>query len=187
MKKNILLVLMVLVGLLLFSCSSMDDVMKGLETVEKIGSKTSTGSSSPAVDAGTSAKGIDFRKGEVLSSQQENTSLLENRFSAAKVMTPASSATQGQAEVLFGNGDKKWVAYTVPSHKADKSEMELGKMVLFMYLYSVHEDITEDNYRTKTWQFGRITSTDELFKGKVEIDGRSYFVKWVRVSDEAVE
>ncbi|MDY7029550.1 MAG: hypothetical protein SVR04_14770 [Spirochaetota bacterium] len=187
MNKSIILVLVVLASLALFSCSTLDDVMEGMETVEKISSKAPSGGSSSAMEAGTSMKGVDFRKGEVLSSWFENKSIVDNEYMPAKVMTPASDATQGQAEVLFASGEKKWVQLTVPSHKANKNELQLGQMVLFLYDYSYHEEMTEDNYRKHRWQFGRITSTDELFKGMVEIDGRSYYVKWIRVPDEPVE
>jgi len=175
------------IALVLFSCSTMDSVLKGVDTVEKIGSAASSGTSGKVLDAGTSAKGVDFRKGEVLSSLYQNSSLMDNSYSAAKVMTSASDATQGQAEVLFGNGEKKWVMHTIPSHKAGKNEMELSRIVLFIPNYSDDEELSEENYRNRAWKFGRITSTDELFKDMVEIDGRSYFVKWVRVSDQPVE
>jgi len=187
MNKTILLVLVVLVSLGLYSCSTLDDVMEGMETVEKISSKAPSGGSSSVMDAGTSMKGVDFRKGEVLSSKTEYSNPVENRYAAAKVITPASASTQGQAEVLFANGDKKWVQITIPSHKADKNELRVGQMVLFLYYDSKKEDVSEDSYRKSEWYFGRITSTDELFKGMVEIGGDSYYVKWIRVPNEPME
>ena len=184
MKKEVFPVVLVLIGLLFFSCSSMDDVMRGMDTVDRIGSKASSAS---AAVGGSSVGGVDFRKGEILSSTEENKELADNSFRAAKVITPASNSTQGQAEVLFANGDKKWVMYTLPSHKATEGELRVGDLVLYMYYTSDNEDVTEDGYRNDTWQFGRITSTDEVFKGMVEIDGRSHYIKWVRIADSRVE
>ena len=52
-----------------------------------------------------------------------------------------------------------------------------------MYYQSDDEDMTQDKYRSIYWQYGTITSTDELFKGVVEVGGRPMFVRWVRMPD----
>ena len=186
MKKKAFITLLITVSLLFFACSTMDDVVKGIETADKIKSSVPSGSSS-AMAAATSAGAIDFRSGEVLSSAYNKDNVFDDQFRAAKILTPPSDATKGQAEVLFGNGDRKWVIRVIASHRAGKQEMGLGKPVLYMYYNSTYESINADDYRNGSWRFGRITSTDELFKDMVEVDGKPCYVKWLRMSDQPVE
>ncbi len=164
---------------LLFIFSGCETVLKGAEVVSDIKDK--------APVKGSTAGGIDFKKGEVLCSYKDGKSLVDNTYYTAKILTSASVATKNQAEVLFvRTGKKAWSEFVVPSHKADKNDMKLSRLVLFHV--SAHLDnITADHYRKEYWQFGRISSTDELFKGKVEVNGKSMFVKWLRISDQPVE
>jgi len=180
MRKVFIMLTAFLALLFIFSgCETMDTVLKGADVVGDIADKA------PA--KGSTVGGIDFKKGEVLCSWHENENLLDNRYYVAKIMTAASAATKNQAEVLFiESGEKKWSHFVIPSHKAGKNEMKLGAVV-FRHDWANNEDIGAENYRKCRWYFGRISSIDELFKGKVEVAGDSVFVKWLRVPDKPVE
>ena len=158
------------------SCSSVKNYVDDAGGISGIAS---------SIPASTLTGGVDFKKGEVLCAWYENTSLMENSYYAGKILTPATPATKNQAEVLFLNGKQKWVKIVLPSHKADKSELRLNRVVL--YHGSGHrEEISQDSYRKGTWRIGRVTSTDELFKGVVEIKGRKYQVKWTRITNKPI-
>ena len=178
--RKVFFMLTVLALLFIFSgCETMDTVLKGAEVVSDIKDK--------APVKGSTVGGIDFKKGEVLSSYREGKSLADNTYYTAKILTPASAATKNQAEVLFvGSGKKAWSEFVVPSHKASEKELKLGMLVLF-HVWATGDKISADDYRKEYWKFGRISSTDELFKGKVEVNGKSMFVKWLRISDQPVE
>jgi len=161
------------------SCETMDTVLKGAEIVGDVTDK--------APVKATPVTGLDFKKGEVLCSYYEGRPLADNTYYTAKILTPSSAATKNQAEVLFvGTGKKAWSQFVVPSHKASEKDLKLGMLVLF-HVWANSDKISADNYRKQYWEFGRISSTDELFKGKVEVNGKSKFVKWLRISDQPVE
>ena len=161
--------------LTLFSCKSLKEV-----DVAGIAGQIPTESVTTAV-----AGGVDFKSGEVLCAASDR-SMKENTYYAAKVLTPASPATKNQAQVLFLDGKEKWTSYVIPSHKASKAEMALGKYVLFSS-YSKYEEVSSDDYRKSGWYIGRITSTDELYKKMVEIKGRKYYIKWIRIPETIVK
>lgn len=139
------------------------------------------------VPTGTITGETNFKKGEVLCAYYEDRSLLDNRYSAAKVMTPASSQTKNQAEVIFvTDGKKKWAKYVIPSHKADKSELKIGKLVL-RHQSAYKEEISAEVYRKSFWAIKRISSIDELFKGVVEVAGMKSHIKWLRIPDQPLE
>lgn len=178
--RKIFFIVTALALLFIFSgCETMDTVFKGAEVVGEIKDKT------PA--KATPVTGLDFKKGEVLCSYYEGKSLVDNTYYTAKILTSASAATKNQAEVIFvDSGKKAWSQFVVPSHKASEKEMELGMLVLF-HVWANNDNMSADNYRKQYWAFGRISSTDELFKGKVEVNGKSMFVKWLRISNQPVE
>jgi hypothetical protein len=178
--RKVIFMLTALALLFIFSgCETMDTVLKGAEVVGDIKDK--------APVKGTPVTGLDFKKGEVLCSYREGRSLVDNTYYTAKILTPASAATKNQAEVLFvGSGKKVWSQFVVPSHKASEKALKLGMLVLF-HVWANSDNMSADDYRKQYWQFGRISSTDELFKGKVEVNGKSMFVKWLRISDQPVE
>ena len=178
--RKVIIIFTVLTILFIFSgCATMDSVLKGAEVVGNI-TDTAPGKATPVT-------GVDYKKGEVLCSYYEGRSLADNTYYTAKVLTPASDATKNQAEVIFvGSGKKAWSQFVIPSHKANDKELQLGMLVLF-HVWANGDNIDADAYRKQYWSFGRISSTDELFKGKVEVNGKSMFVKWLRVSDQPVE
>jgi hypothetical protein len=131
--------------------------------------------------------GDGFKEGEVLCAIYENRDLLENTYYVAKVVTPASPQTRNQAEVIFvHNGKQMWTKFVIPSHKATKEEIKLGTIVL-SHVWASGEDISAESYRKQYWQFGRVSSTDELFKGVVEVKGKKSNVKWLRIPDQPIE
>jgi hypothetical protein len=131
--------------------------------------------------------GDGFKEGEVLCAIHEGRDLLENTYYVAKVVNPASPQTRNQAEVIFvHNGKQMWTKYVIPSHKATKEEIKLGTIVL-RHVWASGEDISAESYRKQYWQFGRVSSTDDLFKGVVEVKGQKSNVKWLRIPDKPIE
>lgn len=166
-------------GMVLTGCETMDSVLDGGDAVKtsvraKTVEKASTGS-------------VDFRSGETLCSVMEGKSVIEGRYQAGRVLTAADSSTGGQSEVLFVEGDKKWVDHVLPTHKTRKDELALGEYVLYLWGQSDEEELSERTYRTGRWYFGRVTSLDHLYKDMVEVDGELYYIKWLRSPDEKLE
>lgn len=179
--KATLVTSMVLACLLIFlGCETMDSVMEGANVVK--------GATDRAVAAQpTGAGGVDLRSDEMLCSHTDKDPVTENSFKAAKILTPPSSSTQNQAEVLFADGYKMWTRYALATHKASEAELRVGEMVLYIPHYSDDEEVSVEAYRDMSWVFGRITSTEALFKDMVEVNGSELYVKWIRVPDVAVE
>lgn len=139
------------------------------------------------IPTGTVIGGGGFKKGEVLCATHETRGLLDNYYYVAKVITPASASTKNQAEVIFvHNGKKMWTKYVIPSHKASKEEIQLGNIV-FRHTWASSEDISAESYRKQDWRLGRVSSTDELFKGVVEVQGEKSRIKWLRIPDQPIE
>lgn len=149
--------------------------------------KLDVSSISKRVPTGTLTGGVGFKKDEVLCGYYDNRGLLDNTYHVAKVMTPASSLTKNQAEVIFvHDAKKKWTKYVIASHKAEKSELKLGMLVL-RHVWASSEDIRAEGYRKQYWSLQRISSIDELFKGVVEVKGKKSHVKWLRIPDQSLE
>lgn len=174
----LVIVLLIAVLLLAAGCETMDSVADGAGTVKGVADRAG----SVSAKAGT----VDFRSGEQLCSYTERDTVTANSYKAAKIITPPSEATQNQAEVLFADGDKMWTRFVLRTHKPSKAELSVGDMVLYMPHFSDDEEVTAEHYRKQRWEFGRVTSTDELFKDMVEVDGEPLRIKWLRVSDESV-
>ena len=130
---------------------------------------------------------VDFRADEQLVSTTSTADVTQNNFSAAKILTPPSAATANQAEVLFANGNRNWARTVLDTYKPKNEDLFVGRWVLYMYNYSHRDQVTQDNYRRARWDFARVTSVDELFRGRVELGGRSVYVKWTRVTDEVFD
>ncbi len=136
----------------------------------------------------TQALTIDFRPGEQLVSTRDSDSIANDSFRAARIMTAPSDATQGQAEVILANGTRRWSRHVLESRKATPADLYVGRMVLYMRWSNYSNDrMTQDTYRNSDWNFGRVTSVDQLFRGRVEVAGRDLNVNWVRVTDALVE
>lgn len=136
----------------------------------------------------TQALRVDFRPGEQLVSIRDVDSIANDRFRAARIMTAPSPATQGQAEVILSNGTRRWSRHVLESRKATPADLYVGRMVLYTQWSHYSDDrMTQDTYRDSEWWFGRVTSVDQLFRGRVEVGGRDMNVSWVRVTDALVE
>ena len=139
------------------------------------------------VSSGTVLGGGGFEDGEVLCAYYDNQGLIDIIYYVAKIMTPATSQTENQTEVVFTrDGKKMWTKYVIPSHKAETSEIELG-MLVFRHVWADRNKISADNYREQYWQLKRVISTDELIKGVVEVEGKMSHVKWLRITDQPGE
>jgi len=139
------------------------------------------------IPTGTVIGGGGFLKDEVLCATHESRGLLDNTYYVAKVVTPATVGTKNQAEViLVHNGKQMWTKYVIPSHTASKEEIKLG-MIVFRHTWASSDDISADSYRKQYWALGRVSSTDELFKGVVEVQGDKSLVKWLRIPDQPIE
>ncbi|MFQ3619381.1 MAG: hypothetical protein SNJ78_00410 [Spirochaetales bacterium] len=128
------------------------------------------------------AVGVDFRDGEVLCATGADPYSLD--FYTARVLTQASATTKNQAEVVFvRDGRKEWVNYVIPSRKATKQDLQVGKVLFVPVWHREDKEINEEDYRKGLWRLGRVTSTDELFKDLVEVKGEKYYWQYVRVPD----
>jgi hypothetical protein len=128
--------------------------------------------------------GVEFKSGEVLCANEDR-EMIESDYSVAKILTPASAATKNQAKVLFVDGRTKWTNFVIPSRKATKADMVVGKFI-FVGRISHWESVNQDQYRKTEWELKRITSTDELFKNVVEADGDKVYIKWIRVPNTPI-
>ncbi len=178
MKKFYMAVAAAAVLAALAGCSSLPVDAGSLMSVASAGSTVSA--------VAQKAESKDFKSGEVLCSDGTDNDPTDMHYYVAKVMTPATEATKGQAEVLFvSDGKKQWASFVVPSHKAGKAELTVGKQVFRLNGWSGHEekDVSAEHYRQSSWKLGTVTSTDEMFKNFVEIDGDKYDWRLVRVPD----
>ncbi len=132
------------------------------------------------------AEGVDFRSGEVLASDGTDINVEGMYYYVSKVVTPATAATKKQAEVLFvENGKKAWASFVIPTHKALKAELTVGKLVFVLTSYYDFDakNVSVDEYRKGRWNLERITSTDELFKSRIEAGGYKYHPELIRIPD----
>jgi len=181
MKKLFIGTVVLGLGMVLSSCAEMKSF--NLESITK-----QVPAINKKVPAGTVMGGVDFKSGEVLCASYENKGLKDNEYRVATVATSASPQTNNQAEVIFiRDGEKKWTHYVIPSHKADKSEITLGRIVFRPYHHANADEMETDQYRKNQWYLQRVTSVDEIFKGIVEVDGRNSNIKWLRIPDQAIE
>ncbi len=169
--------LMMCCSLLIVSCETLTDIEQGASAI------SGTVSKGAAVSGSAASRGaVDFRNDEVLCSVSDDESRENARYLPAVILTAPTAATGNQAEVLYPDGKKDWTRIVLPSRKANDSDLKIGGSVLYMYYQSDDEDMSQEKYRNNAWTFGTVTSTDEIFKGVVEIDGRPMLVKWIRIA-----
>lgn len=136
------------------------------------------------------AESVDFKAGEALASDGVESDPLGMWYKVAKVTTVASPATKNQAEVLFvDNGKKAWSSFVIPSHKAAKAELTVGKLVFVLHGWTDRDakNVSAEQYRQNGWTLARITSVDELFKNRVEVSGESYDPGLVRIPEISLD
>lgn len=188
MKKWSFILLSLIMIVAFFSCGSLpgnlDHLLanKVVDTVVDKGSNSSSNGSVSALDSNN----FEFRSGEVLCGKGNN-NLDDKDFYLASIVTPASSTTKNQAEVLYiADGKKAWVDVVLATHKASKEEMKKNLVVVYNNGSRVNPINSLDEYRTWQWETGRITNTDELYKDLVEIKGNPVHVSRVRIIDAPV-
>lgn len=72
--------------------------------------------------------GVDFRDGEVLCAEGKDP--YREDFYTARILTQPSAATKNQAEVVYlKDGKKEWVNFVIPSRKATKQDLVVGKVL----------------------------------------------------------
>ncbi len=175
MKRGLFIVSVVL--LVLAGCET---VSTGASIVDGIAGRT--GGAAGPVTAGDA----DLRSDEVLCAYSSTTKAVDNHFMAAKVLTPASAATKNQAEVVFLDGKKTWTLFVVPSRKATNAELKVG-MPLMYNAHAGSDNLSADSYRQNLWYVGNVTAIDELFKGRVEVNGGKYYVKYCRIPNQPLQ
>jgi hypothetical protein len=178
LKKALLIVALALV--VLAGCESVSSVASGAAAVGSLAGRA--GGATGPVMAGPA----DLRSDEVLCAQGDEHNPMDASYLAAKVLTPASAATNNQAEVIFVDGKKAWTKIVLPTHKAAKEEFKVGAVVLF-HVWASQADMTADDYRLHTWDVGRVTSIDEMFKGLVEVSGQKKNTKWIRIPNQPMQ
>ena len=179
MKSLRFSLILLVAALVLASCSSLADaVLRGSSGALTDG-EAAAATAAPAV--------VDFQSGEVLCST--GTEMMESAYVLAKVLKPASPSTKNQAEVVIINdGSKSWVNFVVNSRKAAKADFAIGATVFYLAGWQSWDDgITSDNYRKEAWYLANITSTDELFKNRVEVGGVSCNIKYLRVPTDPIK
>lgn len=161
-------------ALVLGACSSIPggDLVSGAMGAGALGGATAA-VAAPAV--------ADFQSGELLASQ-DNDGVENAVYSVSKVLQAATPATNNQAQVIFiEDGKKYWVNCVIDSRKATKADLTVGASVLCLRGWQNHDDISPDTYRKSAWVIASVTSVDELFKGRVEVGGESFAVKYLRI------
>jgi hypothetical protein len=123
---------------------------------------------------------VEFKADEILSTTDEG-KMMDNRYWLARVLTPASSATKNQSEVLFvGDGSKAWSPWIITSRKSVKEDFKVGAILLVPGGWDDHDNVSGESYRRADWYLRRVTSTDDLFKNRVSVGGYSFNVAYLR-------
>ncbi len=182
MKKFPLILIVVALVAALVSCESLArGALEG--AIGATGNAAASGV--PAV--GTVGAAVDFQSGDILAGRGAG-SMLDADWGVARVLTAASTATKNQAEILWAsNGQKEWVNYAVQSRKAVKADFAVGAAVFANTYIGVHEKTDQDTYRKGNWFLGRVTSTENLFKGLIEINGDDYYADFCRIPLDPVK
>lgn len=107
-------------------------------------------------------------------------------YHVAKVLSPATEATKGEAEVLdLGGKDEKRFAKVFTSHEADKSELVVGAVVLVQG--TGWEDPDKASLIDTTWGAYYLTDVSDLYKGKVTAGSVSQSIKHIRIPDTEID
>ncbi|HOV63274.1 MAG TPA: hypothetical protein PLG43_05260 [Spirochaetia bacterium] len=182
MKKGLCISSVVVLILILGSCAGMVE-----SAVKSAIPGTGGGVVAQAVTSGASSAVLEFQSGEILCSYGEG-SMMDTDYYVAKVLTQASAATKNQAEVVYvADGKKMWVNYVVPSRKATKADFAVGNIVFYSPYFINADKIDLDEYRKSRWDLGTITSVEELYKNKVEVNGDPATIDFLRVPEIPIQ
>jgi hypothetical protein len=176
--------LVVVSALVLGSCASVaNNALQGALG----GLKGGVGASAGTAAAAAPEAAAEFQSGEVLCSADARP-MMDSGYYVAKVLTQASSATKNQAEVVFiADGKKSWANYVVNSRKAVKADFAVGNVVFCLSGWQDHDKISADVYRKDAWFLGTITSVEELFKNRIEVNGSPFTIDYVRVPTDPIK
>jgi hypothetical protein len=159
--------------LALSACSTVSSMVPGVSVSSPVSVKP----------AAALAGAVDLRDGEVLCAA--GTDAYREDFHAARIVTQPSAATKNQAEAVFlHDGKKEWVNFIVPSRRAAKQDLAVGKVVFMPHYYQERKEIDADEYRKTVWTLGRVTSIDEMFKDLVEVNGNKFYWNLIRIPDK---
>ncbi|MCX7023407.1 MAG: hypothetical protein NT080_02165 [Spirochaetes bacterium] len=140
-----------------------------------------------AAAASSSVAAVDFQSADILCGDGVG-SMFDSPWGVARVLTPASTASKNQAEVLWvNNGAKEWVNYVITSRKATKADMVVGAPVFVNTYIGESTKSDADTYRKGSWWLRTVTSADNLFKGLVEANGDFFTVDFCRVPIDPVK
>jgi hypothetical protein len=178
MTKKI--VLFALAAIALAGCSSM--------TAQLLPGVNLSAPSLGGVAAGAASGTVDFKSDEVLVSIGESPDPVSEFYHLAKIVTAPTPASKNQAEVVYiADGKKEWIKRIVPSHKAAKAELTVGKAIFVLSGWQDHKEIDSDTYRKGRWNLARVTSVDEMFKDLVEAGGSKFYWQYVRIPDQEIK
>lgn len=186
-RKVSFLVLTLVVSLGFFGCSSLNEVVNTAGNIKSVSDSLPSSNNGNDATENLTSGSVDFKSGEVLCNSNGSADLMEGTYYLAKVLKAPTAATKNQAQVIYVNGGKTdWTNSVLTSRKATNADMEVGKVV-FYFQNAIYGDCDQNTYRQAAWYLGRITNTDEMFKGLVEINGEKMFAKWIRVPDKTIE
>ncbi|OHD15138.1 MAG: hypothetical protein A2Z96_01475 [Spirochaetes bacterium GWB1_48_6] len=187
MKKIHFIYVLLAIGLTFTSCETMANrlVNRAISGAITGGSSESSYSGDDSSESSTTfgeSTVVDFKNGEILVTLDGEKK--GATYYTAKVLTPPSTATKNQAEVVFiHDGSTAWANFLTNSHKATQEELKIGKEVLFMSYTEGDDSVDGDSYRKYPWYIGRVTSLDFLYKGQVEVNGRLFALKLLRIAE----
>jgi hypothetical protein len=184
MRKGFVLGCILVLVFFLGSCA---EIVEGAIRATVSNGSSGGGTVEKVVSSGPSSSAIEFQSGEVLCSSDDR-SVMETNYYVAKVLTQASAATKDQAEVVFvSDGKKMWVNHVIPSRKATKNDFAVGNTVFFSPWYIDSEKLSSEDYRKSLWELGTITSVEELYKNRVEVNGNPANIEFLRVSEVPIQ
>jgi hypothetical protein len=173
-------VILILVAMALIGCSSM--------TSQLLPGVSLSAPSLGGIAAGAASGSVDFKTDEVLVSAGESPDPVSESYHLAKITTAPTPASKNQAEVVYiADGRKEWIKRIVPSHKAAKAELTVGRAVFILAGWQDHKEIDSDTYRKNRWSLARVTSVDEMFKDLVEAGGSKYYWQYIRIPDQDIK
>lgn len=111
----------------------------------------------------------------------------------ARMLTPASTQTKGEAEFFIINADKKgqkvWTKFFQLTRPATKADLQLGTLAYALDANSNSESVytgprnREDNLHS-AWFLGTINDDSELYKGYVMLSGYKVKPSALRVATQ---
>jgi hypothetical protein len=99
----------------------------------------------------------------------------------------SSAVAAGAATTEFQSGEVLVSNETGKILQAASADTKNQAPVFVLCGWGGHDEISADAYRKDSWVLGNVTSTEELFKGNVEVSGEEYCTKYVRVPTDPIK